>query len=423
MRLPLIAALLLGLTLNISFAQSPPTGPTIAISPPTAGQGVTRDVQLRGFTPGVTVTTVIFDPAGMQTVELLNTDSSGSAEMQLKPPNGSWTLGLYRVVAGTGGVGSVSGEFVASDGQPHLSEAEDSPSPFTAFNVQGSGLPPNSPEDITLYLAGQLGQRTFRVTTDDNGTLSLYVWPQQFGFAFFAAGTYRAVAPSLNLETDFIVREHPVSAFITVNGPVTPGAGTRIDFFSYVPGRYLWVVYGTSAGSPSGEALVGPTDVRGKAVATLPFDGLTPGDYLMATPFDWGEAAFNVVGPGATTTPIVTPAKPTPTAAPTLTPAPAACFIVVRLAHRTLKAGSSQTATVTTLPAAAVRITAHFPNRKHQSKSGLAGNDGNFSWTYTQPRGVTSAKETAATVTATATCSGQLPVRASKSYHIREAVP
>jgi hypothetical protein len=416
MRVAIITSILLALTLTDSAAQTPPPALSIIISPPVAGIGVPRDLQLRNLASNLVVTAILFDPAAAQTTLELHADSSGAAAMALTPPGGSWTVGLYRVVVDTGGGASISAEFVASDGQPHLSEAEPAPSPFSALNIQGTGLPSNAPEDITVYFANQQGQRTFHETTDDNGALSLYVWPQQFGVTFFSSGTYRIVAPSLGLETDVTAREHPVSAFITVNGPVVPGAGTRVNFYSYTPNHYLWVVYSALAGTPAGETLVGPTDERGNAVASLPFSGLSSGDYLLATPYDWGEAAFSVSRPAPTSTPAVT-LTPTATEAPT--PSGLACFIVVNIAHRQLKAGRKQTATVTTLPGAGVSIAVQFPNRARQSSGGVAGTVGTFAWTFTQPGGVTTPKGKMARITGVATCAGQPPVRASRTYRIR----
>jgi hypothetical protein len=376
---------------------------------------MSRELQVRNGPPNSGVDAILIDPKGNETQLNPRTDSTGTSDLKLSPPATGWSVGLYRVVAASAPGSSVSAVFVASDGRPHLTEAETLPSPFSAFNLQGIGLPPDTPTDLTVYLAGQIGSRTYHLTTDDIGTLTLYIWPEQFGLSFFSAGPYRVLAPALGLEADFVVREHPVSAFITVEGPVLPGAEARVHFASYAPARSLWVVYTGLDGIPKGEALVGPTDAVGNAVASLVFDGVPPGAALLATPYDWGEASFSIESPTDTPT-----STPTPTDTPTVTPTVVPCFAGLRLAHRTLRVGKKQTATVTTIPGTSVRITAHFPNRTHVSAYGVADTGGAFAWTYRQRPGVITVGSSTVTVTATAICANQPPAKTSRTYRINQ---
>jgi hypothetical protein len=260
---------------------------------------------------------VLIAPGGTEQVMDATADASGALTLKLSPPNDVWQLGLYRVVLGMGGGAGVSATFAVIDGQPHLFAGPYLPSPTSAFNFVGTGFGPGSTVGLTLLLTGgQGGAKTFSVVTDAAGSFSRFVWPQQFNLPFFAAGDYRVQSDG-GLHANFQVREHPVGASISIPATLVPGQPEAVHLHSYTSGRYLWAIYATSDGHVAGEFLFGPTDAAGNAEATAVFPSLAPGAYLLATPYDWGETAFEVLDPTATAT--LTPSS-TSTPAPTSTP-------------------------------------------------------------------------------------------------------
>ena len=172
-----------------------------------------------------------------------------------------------------------------------------------------------------LTPANDRGDRAFSVSTDAGGFLQAYIWPEELGESFFEAGVYRAALPALSLSTIFQVREKPIGAVMSVNGPASSGVATPIHFRRYSPGRYLWTVYADAAGRVRGEMLFGLTDRTGSLDGNAVFTGLEGGQYRLATPYDWGETTFTALPPTATPTPTDTPtATPTPTSTSTPTP-------------------------------------------------------------------------------------------------------
>jgi hypothetical protein len=317
-RLVLLAVSLVALPWAGTLAQSSPTAaPTVTVSPSTGDFSAPHHVVLQNLPPNSTALAVLFDPGGGQTVMSPQVDAGGTAALDLEPPAGRWLPGVYRVVLATRGNGAVSGRFTAGDGQPHLLAEPFLPSPTSVFNFIGTGLPANASFDLVLLLTGgQQGAHVISAASDASGTFSAFVWPQEFGLPFFAAGAYRVSIPSLGLSTDFLVREHPVSSTVWVDGPARPGGNVPIHLRYYAPGRYLWGIYQRQQGQPIGQFLVGPTDARGAMDTGFTVPAQLPGgQYWLATPYDWGETSFTV--PDATPTP-----TPTATRTPTPTPTP-----------------------------------------------------------------------------------------------------
>jgi hypothetical protein len=182
--------------------------------------------------------------------------------------------------------------------------------------------------DIALT-GGNLGERELQVTTDGTGAVSTYLWPDEAGTPFFPTGAYQVALPTYGLQTTFWVREHPNSATISLPGTVQVGQRVPIQFTHYSANRMLWGVYAGHDGAAAGEFLVGPTDAAGDVPASLTIPDLGPGPYYIATPYDWGEASFDVIEPTVTPTSTATStATPVPTATkrprPTTTPKPTA---------------------------------------------------------------------------------------------------
>lgn len=316
MRVLALVLILASFSVAEALAQSAPVAPTIIVTPPIAGLTATRQVQVSGLEPGENDVIVLFDPSGQQTVSQSRADASGAIGLSLQPPNGSWELGMYRVAVGRPYGSSISAMFVASDGAPHLLTEPNLPSPTSALNFVGTGLPPNQQLDLNLHLTGgQVATENVPVTTDANGAFSRFVWPQEFGLPFFAAGNYLVTAPSANLSTPFTLREHPVSADPSVSGPIVAGTDLPVHFQNYPPNTYVWGLYADMQGNEIGEFLIGPIAADGQADARIPLPTLAPGQYLLATPYDWGETTFTVLQPTPTSTPI-----PTATVRPAVVP-------------------------------------------------------------------------------------------------------
>ncbi|MDQ2743370.1 MAG: hypothetical protein M3Z66_13905 [Chloroflexota bacterium] len=302
------------LSMGGALAQSPPGVPTAVMSPTAGDVSTVHQFQVSNLPANTPVTVVLFDPAGQQVVTPVQTDASGSIAVTLRPPTGNWTVGLYRAAVGLPSGMSVSATFAVTDGKPHLLAEPLLPSPESALNFVGVGFPPNRQVTLELHLTGgQVGVHDLPVTADTDGSFSTLAWPEQFGLPYFAAGNYLVEAPSQGLSTPFTLREHPGSASINVDGPVPEGVDPTLHFQYYRPGRYVWGVLADMQGNLAGQFLVGETDTAGNANLSLLVPILPSGQYLLATPYDWGEASFTVLAP----TPTNTPAPP-----PTSTPLP-----------------------------------------------------------------------------------------------------
>jgi hypothetical protein len=307
MRVLVLALILASFSVMGAFAQSAPVAPAVVVTPVAAGLTTGRPVQISGLGPDESDVIVLFDPSGQQTVMHSQADSSGAISLSLQPPNGSWQVGMYRIAVGRPDGSSVSATFIASDGVPHLFAEPNLPSPTSALNFVGIGLPANQQLDLHLHLTGgQVAIETVPITTDANGAFSVFVWPQQFGLPFFAAGNYLVTLPSASLSTPFTLREHPVSANPSVSGPVLSGTDLPIHFQNYSANAYVWGLYADMQGNDAGEFLVGPVAAGGQADARIPLPALAPGQYLLATPYDWGETTFTVLQPTSTATPTAT---------------------------------------------------------------------------------------------------------------------
>jgi hypothetical protein len=299
-----------------ALAQSgAPSAPSVTISP-TSGDLITPHTALAtGLPADVAVLTILFDPTGNQTVNPTRTDALGSVHTSLQPPTGNWKPGIYRWVVALGDGRSFSATFVASDGSPHLLVEPDQPSPTSALNIVGIGFPPNSFVSLILFLTGAGGQHSLQPKTDNTGAFSLYLFPQQFGFPFFSAGNYKLTTADSQLTTNFMVREHPVSSAVGVEDGVFPNGLTNLLFQHYPAKHYIWGIYADMGGNVVGEFLLGQTDMTGSLEVAFHFPSeLNPGQYLLATPYDWGETSFTVdPRPTSTPTPTLTPtAKPVP---------------------------------------------------------------------------------------------------------------
>jgi hypothetical protein len=307
-----------------TFAQtSSSPAPAVALSPPSGSTLNAHVLQMRGLAPNADTLIVLFDPEGTQTVMHATTDASGAADVTLAPPAGAWQIGLYRAVVALGGGRSTDATFTVSDGDQHLLVGPDLPSPNSAVQVTGVGLPPNSDIHLVLTITGGLGVRDVTAHTDPQGAFSLLLWPQVLGFDFFSAGRYELSAPDLGLDTAFYIREHPSTSFIKVDQPIISAGSASLHLAAFSSGRYVWAVYATDSGQTAGEFLLGPINDRGEAVATVQLPALTAGRYLLATPYDWGETTFSILAPTPTATPTatLTPTS-TLTSTPTRTPRP-----------------------------------------------------------------------------------------------------
>lgn len=329
MRVLALVLILISLSVVEAFAQSAPAVPTVVVTPAAADLTTPRQVHISGLAPQESDVVVLFDPSGQQTATQSHADSSGAVDLSLQPPSGRWQVGMYRVAVGRLDDSSMSTTFVASDGKPHLFAEPNLPSPTSALNFVGTGLPPNQHVDLSLYLTGgQGGIESLPVTTDANGAFSTFVWPQQLGLPFFAAGDYLVTLPAASLSVPFTVREHPVSASPSISDPVLPGADFSVHLDNYPRNTYVWGLYADMQGHDVGEFLIGLIADSGQADARIPLPILAPGPYLLATPYDWGETAFTVLQPTPTPTaaalPTVaataTPKRVRPTATPTPKP-------------------------------------------------------------------------------------------------------
>lgn len=323
---PLLAVLLLlGTGLTVARGQPAPTSPAISLSASMGGAQTVFTVRASGLPGSATIVMLLITPDGSQTSTSEMTRPDGSLVLSLTPPANGWSTGLYRVVLGVPNDLAEEADFSVSDGFPHLSEQTYLPSPTSALNIVGTGLPPGTSLTMVLWLTGgQDGARSIPVTTDATGSFTRYIWPQQLGLPFFAAGNYRVTIPSLSLISDFTAREHPVSASMSVSGPVLPDRPVPLTLQNYSPEKYLWTIVADAEGRVTGESLVGPTDVRGGFTGLVNVGAPSAGRDYLATPLDWGETTFIVPDPTPTPTAASTNTPlPTVTPVPTVTPTPA----------------------------------------------------------------------------------------------------
>ncbi|HLJ67932.1 MAG TPA: hypothetical protein VKX16_11285 [Chloroflexota bacterium] len=304
-----LAATLAATTFSAPAAIHGDTAPGVAVSvSPADGDATTpRDVTFSGLPAGSQPIAWLFDPTGNESPLPATADTTGAVSLHLTPPDGSWALGLYRVVVAQAGGDAVSATFAVSDGAPRLEEEPVLPSPTSAFSLIGTGFPPGQTIGLTLTLTGGFGDRPLRTTTDASGSFDTFVWPEQVGLPFFPAGQYRVRVGAFGLETSFWAREHPVSSTMTLDGPVSRSGSTTIHLRCYRRNRYVWAVYAGTNGAIEGQLLLGPTDSAGAVDASVDLSGLAPGTYLLATPYDWGETQFVVSAPTPTATPTSTP--------------------------------------------------------------------------------------------------------------------
>lgn len=287
---------------TVSAQPTSPPPPTITITSPNGDLSSAHEVIVKNLPPGAALL-VLFDPHGNQQVLNPVADASGTVDTTLTPPDGGWEEGVYRLAVGLQDGKSISATFTAGDGAPHLYVAPASPSPTSAFNFIGTGLPAGTQVTVHFWpTGGHLPQLDLHPTTDANGTFSIYVWPGELGAPFFPAGVYRVDMPAFDLSVSFETREHPVSAAISADQPVVLGDPASVHFVFYQGGRYLWGVYADANGAVGGEFLIGPTDPSGALDAKLILPDLGPGPYYIATPYDWGETSLQVVEPTATAT-------------------------------------------------------------------------------------------------------------------------
>jgi hypothetical protein len=300
-------------------------GITIAISPLSGPGSEPRELVAHGLPPLAPMPVIVFGPDGSQTVTAAHTDDKGNLDVAIAPPSGFGHDGVYRVVLDLGGGSSQSTLFAVGDGKPHLYAEPELFSPFSAFQILGSGLPPNQGFDLVLTPANGRAARTFPVSTDGFGFLQAYIWPDQLNEAFFEAGGYQVAVPALGLSAPFQVWERPIGAILSVDSTVISGDPEPLHFRRYESGRYVWAVYADSSGRVRGELVFGQTDIQGSLDASAVFPGLESGRYRLATPYDWGETAFSAIPatptPTATATPTATPTdSPTPSVTPTPVP-------------------------------------------------------------------------------------------------------
>lgn len=317
---PLLIGLLMSVLAlaSVSAQSAPPPLPVLTVTPEVGGPGTSHDVKGTGLPASTSLTVVVFDPAGLQSLVAVRTDAQGNFDITLRPPAGSWIVGLYRVVVSASSSRAVSAIFVATDGKARVYEQPVLPSPWSAFNIVAYGLPPGKPVDVVVVLTNIGGDYVLHHTADANGVVDAFLWPEQLGLPFWSAGIYGLRIPSVNVSGTFAVREHPAGPNISVRQPLQWGQQTWLTFTGYQPGRFLWAVYAGMDGSVLGEFLLGQADEGGGLNALIAFPDLPSGRYLFATPYEWGETNFVVQAPTPTAT--LTPtATETPTATATAT--------------------------------------------------------------------------------------------------------
>lgn len=275
---------------------------------------------ISGLSSGTGSLCVLLTPDGQEEVLPMTVAPDGTSDLTLNPPNQGWWPGIYRVVVRSAGQ-TASTTFSVDDGQPRLLVEPSLPSPFSAFYVQGVALPADKQFDLVLHLTGgENGSFSETIFTSDQGSFSSWIWPQEVGASFFAAGPYTVSLPAVPVSTGFTVREHPGGAALAVSPDAAAATETNLKLSGYQPNRYVWGVYASSSGQELGEFLAGPTASNGSIDTVLSLPTLPTGTYLVATPYDWGETSFHIVAADPPTSTPTATASATPTA--TATPKP-----------------------------------------------------------------------------------------------------
>jgi hypothetical protein len=124
------------------------------------------------------------------------------------------------------------------------------------------------------------------------------------------------------------------------------------------------------------------------------------------------------VPPSPTATPIPPTATSTSTATATSTPTrtPVPLFVTVKLGHKTVKARAKQTVTVTTLAGAGVSVAVTFADGFKKHRTGTAGGDGVYVWTYTQPTSRKTTSKRTVKVAVTVTDGSSAPMTSTVTY-------
>jgi hypothetical protein len=321
LRLPALLCLLAILPCAQALAQPsppplPPASASFLVSP---GDLFSSRILVAGqLQANANVTIVLFDPEGGQTVLKGKTDGTGRLQAVIQPPLAGWHFGVYRAAIALPDLHGISATFAVGDGDLHLYAGLDLPSPSSAFILTGTGFPRSQSINLVLTLASGYGSRNFQVQTQSDGSFTSLAWPEEYRYPFWTAGRYSVSTADGQTSAIFWVREHPNGSYLTVTSPVEPNVPAEIAYQHYGAGRYLWTVYADMGGRVLGEYLTGPSDAQGFAQGAVRFPYLPSGEYLLGTPYDWGETAFALVAP--TSTPAAT-ATPTMTASP-LPPAP-----------------------------------------------------------------------------------------------------
>ncbi|MGH2443279.1 MAG: hypothetical protein ACRDFX_08965 [Chloroflexota bacterium] len=318
MRSAILTLCLVAVTVTQALAQtgSAPS-PSMTVTPVYAAGDVARAIDAQNLPPNSALQVLVIDPGNGQTVSAQQTDAGGNVHFVLTPPPNGLPQGPYRIVLALPGGRSISRVFVVGDPTPMLYELTSLPSPTSALNILGTGFPPGQEQTIDLTLANGRGDRPYPVTANADGIVTLYLWPQQLDEPFFEAGAYQIHVQSLKIEAQFDVREHPVGPSIIIDQPVRPELAMHLQLNGYRPNRIVWAVYADTSGNVLGEFVAGITDSLGHLDTQRSAPDLPSGQYLLASPYDWGETAFEEVSP--TATPTLTP-SPTATSSPTPSP-------------------------------------------------------------------------------------------------------
>lgn len=326
MRSRLLAALCLLAVLPCAQALAQPSPPPL---PPASASFMvspgdlfsSRTLIASQLQANASVTIVLFGPDGGQMVLQGKTEGAGRLQAVIQPPLSGWEFGVYRAAIALPDLHSISASFAVGDGNPHLYAGLDLPSPSSAFILTGTGFPASQTVNLVLTLASGYGSRIFQVQTQPDGSFTAFAWPEEYGYPFWTAGRYSISTGDGQVSAVFWVREHPNASYLSVSSPVAPDIPTEIAYQHYGAGRYLWTVYADMGGRVLGEYLTGPSNAQGSAEGAVRFPYLPSGEYLLGTPYDWGETTFALVAPTATATATATPtATPRPRA--TATPRP-----------------------------------------------------------------------------------------------------
>ena len=325
MRLFLAAVILAGLSAGrVAFQHSVARADatvSLTVTPSSSDQQGARVLSAQGLPAGTHVTVAVFDPGGEEWIDTPSTDATGNVVDALQPPEGNWSLGLYRVVVGLPSGEAWSTVFAEGDGGPHIATASGTLSSWSVLNVMGSGLPAEQSLQLTISPANFRAPHSFTVQTGADGSLSASFWPQQFGENFWEAGYYQIDIPSLSLSVQIMAHEWPTAPVVRTDGTAISGGTLGVHLLNYVPQRYVWMPYASEDGSVTGDLLLGPIGGDRKLDVSAQLPVVPAGTYLIGSPYEWGEDQFVVMAP--TDTPTETPTMtPTATPIPTSTPRP-----------------------------------------------------------------------------------------------------